>query len=104
MKRVVISLTIVTLLSIASVSYADKYYWEERYSRNAGYNAPVIIKIFLGHGRHAPIWSGSYVQRHFPEYRYIRHKPHKKRYGYRKFKWKRFDAPYREFRRHRFDW
>jgi hypothetical protein len=104
MKRIVASLTIITLMSIASVSYADKYYKKGRHSRGSGYNAPVIIKIFLGHDRRAPVWSGSYSKRHSPEYRYVGHRPRNKSYGYRKFRWKRFDAPYREFRRHRFDW
>ena len=95
MKKVLIAVTVVSLLSIASIGSADRGNRHERQRVRSNHDSPVIVKLIFGSSR----YSDYREKRHRP--RYVEKHVYKERGPYRekvvikkKFYRRGYDRPY----------
>ncbi len=95
MKKVFAGLMVLSMLSIASVTYADRDGRHERHNARVNHDTPTIVKLFFGFGGY-PEYRG---ERHRP--RYVEKTVYKKRGRYgkkvvikKKFYGRGYDRPY----------
>jgi hypothetical protein len=95
MKKLLIGLTVISLLSIASVTYAGNDFRHERHVVRSGYDSPVIVKIFFGFGKHSSYWGDRHNHRYVEKRTYFKRRPYWKRAGYmKKFYRRGYDRPF----------
>jgi len=94
MRSIYVLITIISILALTSMAYADDYYRGKGYSVYAGFYGPPAFKVIIGDGKGSIAFYGNgygsyyyyddnrYYGKH-RRYNYMRHRPYRYGYGHR---------------------